>query len=35
MPYDRAGYRDHCAERRPWSDAERWVLASLWEGHGK
>ena len=21
--------------RRPWSDAERWVLASLWDGHGK
>lgn len=35
MAHDRAGYRDHCAERRPWSDAKRWVLASLWDGHGK
>lgn len=35
MAYDSAVYRDHCGERRPWSDAERWVLVSLWDGHGK
>ena len=22
-------------ERRPWTDAERWALAALWDGHGK
>lgn len=23
------------ATNKPWSDAERWTLAALWDGHGK